>query len=101
MPPTGPRHAATIHRLAMLLTLRLAAAGDMYDVRTENPIGRTDDDEPEPDLAVVGTGDYEHDHPGPADIVLVVEVSRHVPTRRSPPTGARWPSTPRSAIPEA
>jgi len=73
--PRGPRHAAAVQRLVALVPARLAHAGGIYQARVQDPIARTDDDEPEPDLAIVRAGDYDSDHPGPGDVVLVVEVA--------------------------
>lgn len=73
--PKGTRHAAALMRLNAATVVRLARSGGAHLVRVQDPIARTDDDEPEPDLAIVVAGDYELYHPRPEEIVLVVEVA--------------------------
>jgi len=70
--PQGSRHAWAIQ---VLVKQFKRLPDDAFDLRVQNPIGRTDDDEPEPDLAVVTAKRYVDDHPGPQDVHLVIEVS--------------------------
>jgi len=69
--PQGSRHAWAIQVLNDCFASRDRTR---YGLRVQNPIGRTDDDEPEPDLAVVTAKRYVDDHPGPQDVHLVIEV---------------------------
>ncbi len=74
--PKGAPHAAIVQFLTKVLAVGLAQGGGDYEVRVQDPIGRTDDDEPEPDLAIVAADrDYHADHPLPADVLLLVEVA--------------------------
>lgn len=70
MSPQGPKHAAVIQRLNMILT---ALLGAYADVRIQSPVAASDVSEPEPDVAVVEKGDYLEDHPHFA--LLVIEVA--------------------------
>jgi len=71
--PRGPRHAWAVQVLNVAFVDGLDRS--RFAVRSQDPIARTDDDEPEPDLAVVTARRYAEDHPGPGDIHLLIEVS--------------------------
>ena len=66
----GPRHAAVVDDLNMLLTPPLAGRAH---VRIRGPFAAADDAQPVPDLAVIFPGKHTHDHP--ASAFLVVEVA--------------------------
>lgn len=70
MSPQGPKHAAVIQRLTMLLVPALVGRAE---VRVQSPLAVSDDSEPEPDIAVVEPGDYHEGHPTCA--LLVIEVA--------------------------
>jgi Uma2 family endonuclease len=70
MSPQGAGHA---HAVSKLFTLFVRGLGERAGVRSQAPLGASDDSEPEPDLAVVPNQDYSHDHPTHA--MLVVEVA--------------------------
>jgi Uma2 family endonuclease len=70
-----PPHVLATERLRRRLD-RMVPEG--YFVREEKPVRIPDFDEPRPDIAVV-RGDpelYSTHHPGPADVALLIEVSR-------------------------
>jgi Uma2 family endonuclease len=71
-----PAHPTTVRRTLRAIERRLPAG---WHVRKEDPVRIPNRrSEPEPDLAVVRGDDdaYEDRHPEPADIALVVEVTR-------------------------
>jgi len=70
MSPTGAGHAYAVTKL---FTLFVRGLGDRAGVRSQVPLGASEDSEPEPDLAVVPNQDYSHDHPTQA--LLIVEVA--------------------------
>jgi len=74
IPPMGPRHAAGIARLSLLLTTRLQGRAL---VRVQLPATLDDFSEPLPDLSItsVDPAFFAVRHPGPCDILWLVEVS--------------------------
>lgn len=74
MSPIGPRHAAIVRRLNLLIGRHIA---DAAILSVQDPIQLTDYTEPQPDLAVLRVREdfYAHAHPLPADVLLVVEVA--------------------------
>ncbi len=75
MPPMSAPHAGVVYRLNALFTSRLA--GNAL-VGSQLPVRLGDASEPEPDLLILRPrGDYYgNSHPTPADVLLLVEVSR-------------------------
>lgn len=75
MAPIGPRHAASVERLAEALRRALPAA--TMSIRTQNPLRLSRESEPQPDVVVVRHRDdfYADAHPVPEDVLLVVEVA--------------------------
>ncbi|MBF6593682.1 MAG: Uma2 family endonuclease [Thermaceae bacterium] len=71
MPAMGPRHAATVERVASYVRAQIAGV----QVREEKLIYWGKNDLPQPDLAVVKSADYSRQHPQPEDICLLVEVA--------------------------
>ena len=73
--PVGPVHSSSVNRTNRLFT-RMLDPGQWF-VRVQDPIARSDDDEPQPDLVVATArdDDYSTDHPSPAEIGLVIEVA--------------------------
>jgi len=74
MPPTGPRHAGDITRLAYWL---IAAFGNRAIVRTQNPVRLDGYSEPEPDIALLRPRDNfcASRHPQPSDVFALIEVA--------------------------
>ncbi|HEY0394960.1 MAG TPA: Uma2 family endonuclease [Candidatus Elarobacter sp.] len=75
VPPTSPPHAGSS---SALLALFFRNFGDRAHIGSQSPVVLDDWSEPEPDVVVSRTepGRYMTRHPTPADVLLVVEVSR-------------------------
>lgn len=71
MPAMGPRHAATVERVASYIRSKITGV----QVREEKPVYLSKNDLPQPDLAVVKSADYSKQHPQPEDIYLLIEVA--------------------------
>lgn len=69
MSPQGPRHAAVIERLTMLLVPSVLGRAT---VRVQSPLAAGILSEPEPDLVLVAPGPRPHGHPHTAFLVIEV-----------------------------
>lgn len=72
MSPVGPRHLRCVNRCGHTL---YRAAGDAYEVSTQNPLRLGAHDMPQPDLALVRRRPGPDTVPAAADALLVVEVA--------------------------
>jgi Uma2 family endonuclease len=74
MSPAGPRHSATVDRIAAQFIQRLAGQAT---IKIQNPIRLGPDSELEPDILVARyrSDFYEFAHPTAADALLALEVS--------------------------
>ena len=75
MAPPSSGHAGAVNGLARVL---FTACGDRAVVSVQNPVRLDEFNEPQPDFSVLQpqADFYRSRHPGPADVILLVEVSK-------------------------
>ena len=96
MPPEGPPHVGAVMALTESFVQRFAGRAML---RPGNPVTLDDTSEPQPDIVLVHRRDdwYKSEHPGPADVFLVVEVSK---TSLAYDRGRKLRAYARNGIPE-